>query len=180
MRRVTLVRGVPEAIQERVRRRYEAEIERLSTVGFHEYCFYTELQRPYSFVRDFAIFVMMRMQGEIVSRQPQLRIGGAYALLHHTSPPTLALPMGMGVKFYSGFVDRFALISANFPSMAIPEDNPSVQKHGDRVSLEEAWQLHQRRARDNVALGRSLRGMDFDHFAELSKLEEDALMQLGK
>ena len=39
MRRVTLVRGAPEAIQERVRRRYETEIERLSTVGFHEYSF---------------------------------------------------------------------------------------------------------------------------------------------
>lgn len=172
----TLVREVPEATQRRVRERYADDMRQLSAIGFTEYCFYAELLRPYSLIRNFPMVVLMRMQREVISRYPRLRAAGSYILMRHDSPPTIALPMGMGLKLYTGFTDRFVLVSANFRSYAIPESDPLLQKHGDDVSVEEAWDLHRRRAEDNVGLGRTFREASYEHFAEMSEIEEHAVL----
>jgi hypothetical protein len=172
----TFLRDVPETTQRRVRERYADDIRQLSAAGFSEYCFYSELLRPYSLIRDFPMLVLMRLQREVISRYPRLRAAGSYLLMQHDSPPTIALPMGMGLKLYTGFIDRFILVSASFRSYAIPENNPLVQKHGYDVSIEEVWRLHRRRAEDNLALGRTFREASYEHFAEMSALEENAVL----
>lgn|SRR5687768_4373909 len=171
----TLVSDVPGPIRERVRQRFAADIQRLSALGFSECAFYTELLRPYSLLLNLPMLVMMKMQREVLSRHARFRAGSSYLLLRHDSPPTIALPFGLGVKLYTGFNDRFILISANFPSHAIPDNNPLVQKHGDKVTLEEVWQLHQRRARDNVTLGRTIQDATYDAFVQMSATEENAI-----
>jgi hypothetical protein len=172
----TFLRDVPEATQKRVRERYADDIQQLSTAGFSEYDFYSELLRPYSLIRDFPMLVLMRLKREVISRHPGLRAAGSYMLMRHDSPPTIALPMGMGLKLYTGFTDRFIVVSASFRSYAIPENNPLVQKHGDDVSIEEAWHLHRRRADGNLALGRTFREASYEHFVEMSALEESAVL----
>lgn len=171
----TLTREVSDATKAKVRQRYGADIQRLSALGFREYCFYTELLRPYSLILNFPIVVMMKMQREVVSRYPRLRAGGSYLLLRHDSPPTMALPFGMGVKLYTGFNERFTLITANFKSLAIPDNNPLIQKHGDVVPLYEAWQLHQRRTQDNINLGRTFQDATYELFVQMSEQEENAM-----
>jgi hypothetical protein len=65
---------------------------------------------------------------------------------------------------------------ADFRSYATPVSDRLLQKQGNDVSIEEAWQLHRRRAEDNVGLGRTLREASYEHFVEMSEIEENAVL----
>lgn len=89
-------------------------------------------------------------------------------------PSTIALPLGLGVKLYTGFTDGTLLVSASFASCLQPAVD-SVVKHASKVPLDEAWTLHQRRAEEMERQGKQiLQALDFDRYVEMSRHEESA------
>jgi len=173
---VAYASDVPPAVQRRVRRRYAADFRQLASLGFADFIYYSEIMkaRPMSV----AMLVLMVLRREVVFRHEGLRFGASYLLMQHDGPFAVALPMGMGVKFYTAFTDGSLLIASSFPSEAIPYDGRSVQKYTDNTSLEAAWHAHCVRVEDAVSAGKTTRRVTtFDEFVELSLQEEAALAE---
>ena len=94
-------------------------------------------------------------------RRPRLQAAASFLLLRHTEPETVALPMGMGVKLYSGFADGTLVITASFVSTAVPRANTGVRKQAEEMSIPGAWQRHQERVAAFTANGAILRADSF-------------------
>ena len=172
----TYIRDVPKSTQTRVRARYADDLGRLSSLGFSELLFYSEVLKARPF--HFAVLALMLLRREVVFRHQGLRMGAAYLLMKHEASHTVALPMGMGVKFYTPFADGSLLIATTFPSEAIPRAGRSVEKHVDNASIDEVWPPHLARVNAAIANGKATRPTStFEEFVALSLQEEGVLAE---
>jgi hypothetical protein len=126
----------------RVRARYASDMKELYSLNFREVCFLSESLGPFSLLLLFPIAILMRASGEVmVSRRP-LRIAAAYSLFGYQEFGTYAQPMGLGVKFYTGFTDGTALVTSNFESQDMTTER--LLKIGRPQPLPWAWVFHQK------------------------------------
>jgi hypothetical protein len=175
MKPITCVEDVPPAIERRVRARYADQVHAMEQLGFHELCCYSELLGDYSLLRNLGNVIFMRIKGEVLYRRPRLQAAASFLLLRHTEPETVALPMGMGVKLYSCFVDGTLVITASFVSTAVPRANTGVRKQAEAMSIPGAWQRHQERVAAFTANGAILRADSFAAYVAMSRQEEASL-----
>jgi hypothetical protein len=161
-------------IQTRVRRRYSRECGALLANGFDELCFYSERLGAYSALLYLPMTLLMLFKGEVLGGHGRFDLGGSYLLMRHRNPGTIALPLGLGIKLYTGFTDGTLLISASFAS-CLQSSGGSVVKHASKQSIDETWALHQRRVREAGGQGKQvLQTLDFDRFVEMSRQEDSA------
>ena len=159
---------------ERVRTRYQREMDELRSLGFRELCFLTEALAPFSMLTIFPALIMMWGNGEVMVSKPPLRLAAAYSLLVNREPGTYAQPMGMGVKFYSGFADGMAVVTSNFVSRALRTTR--LVKTGQAQSVPMAWTSHRRLIEQLRSEGRELRTtLAFDDYRLISRSEMDAM-----
>jgi hypothetical protein len=179
MRPVTFMEEYDPGLQQRVRERYAAVTLALAALGFRELCCYSEVLANYSLVLSLPVVILMRMKGEVLKRRPRLRASASYLLHHHPRPQTIALPLGLGVKFYTGFKDGTVLITANFASQAVARRGSQVLKHARTMPVPEAWQTHQRRV-EHAATARPLvSGYSFAAFVAMAQQEERGCVMRG-
>jgi hypothetical protein len=176
MKPITCVEDVPPAIERRVRARYADQVDAMEQLGFHELCCYSELLGDYSLLLSLGNVIFMRMKREVLYRRRRLQAAAAFLLLRHTNPETIALPMGMGVKLYSGFADGTLVITANFVSTAVPRANTGVRKQAEVMSIPRAWQRHQERVATFRTNGAMLSADSFGVYIAMSR-QEDASLQ---
>jgi hypothetical protein len=170
---ITYAADVAPGTQTKVRSRYADAARELTALGFQELCFYSERLRPYSLLLNFPMIMFMKMSGEVLSSHPRLQVGASYLLFRHSTPPTVALPMGMGVKLYTGFDDGTLLVTTSFTSMTVPDESRPVHKSGGKLTVAEAWQLHRERAEHAVKIGKRVQpGDSFEAFVDFSRREE--------
>jgi hypothetical protein len=159
-------------IQSRVRRRYSREYEALAAHGFEELCFYSEQLGTFSAVRQLPMTLLMLINREVLGGHGHFDAGGSYLLMQHRRPATIALPLGLGIKLYTGFTDGTVLISANFDSCLEPGDD-RVVKHAATLPLDENWTLHQQRVEKIKRSGcHVVETLDFDRYVEMSRRED--------
>lgn len=135
MRPVTYVPDVPPAIERRVRVRYADQVHALTELGFEELCCYSELLGNYSLLHSLPTVILMLSRREVLSWRPRLQAAVSFLLLRHRHPETIALPLGLGVKFYTGFADGTLVLTASFVSIAVPRANTGVRKQSEEMSL---------------------------------------------
>ncbi len=82
--------------------------------------------------------------------------------------------MGMGIKFYSGFLDGSVILTSNFVSSAVPRAGSKITRLPPQHSLKATWDSHrtavQRKLQDVDTLAEI---MEFEHYVEMSAIEED-------
>jgi hypothetical protein len=158
----------------RVRARYASEMNELHGLGFRELCFRIESLGPFSLLTLFPILLAMRSNNEVTVQKSPLRIAAAYALMTHQEFCTYAEPLGLGVKFYTGFTDGLALVTSNF--MTQEADNPRLRKMGRAQPLQWAWGFHQKQIEQLRTQGHELQArLTFDDYSIISKVEIDSL-----
>jgi hypothetical protein len=168
MRQIAYVHQQDPSIQSRVRQRYSRECRALAAHGFEELCFYSEQLGNYSALLYFPLTLLMRFKGEVLGGHGRFDAGGSYVLMCHAHPRTIALPLGLGLKLYTGFTDGTVLISANFASCLQTSGSPVV-KHAAQLPLDEAWSLHQQRVAEMEGHGKqALQALDFDRYVDAS------------
>jgi len=161
-------------LQARVRARFAREIEALRGFGFRPLCTYLEQLEAFSALLRLPMLALILSHREVVVFPTPLRIAAAFALMHQPEPPTLATPMGMGVKLYTGFTDETLLISSSFQSYAVPRSGGRIEKLSSPGDLSETWRRHAYRVREIVANGKvPLAHASFDAYVEISRREED-------
>ncbi len=162
-------------LMERARTRFADETSRLRAFGFAEFGCYTELLPNYSLLTHFLIYLLAKVNREIVRVESPLRFAMSQPLLVHRETATYALVFGMGVKFYTLFSDGTGLISVNFPSNPIQDMPRKLYKYPAPRSLEECWQAHQRDIAEFQRTGRQLDDkITFEKYATISRREEEA------
>ena len=161
--------------QARVRTRFAKDIEALMKLGFRELCFYREEFGLFSSWIGLPMFLLMLIKREVLGLDRHLRASASFILLTHKSPTTVVVPLGLGIKLYSGFRDRTLLISANFSSCAASHET-RVVKHASAMSVDEAWTRHQQRVRALEIEGKAVdESARFDQYVEWSHQEEAAI-----
>ena len=135
------------------------------------YCL--EEDRPYSVILHLPVLLLAFRRELILFRRP-LRLAVGNALLFHADPPTAALCMGLGVKFYSRLPDGTLLITSDFRTHAVPRPGAAIVRLSIFDSIEAAWAAHRDRVGD--AFGQSRfppRRPGFREYVEMSHREED-------
>jgi hypothetical protein len=161
-------------IQSRVRHRYAGECRDLSALGFEELCFYSEQLGPYTGLFYFPMTLLMLYKGEVLGGHGRFDVGGSYMLMYHRHPSTIALPLGLGIKLYTGFTDGTLLVSTSFASCLQPSDD-TVVKYSSKQPADETWRQHQERIAEMEARGKQVRpAFDYERFVEMSRQEEGA------
>ena len=116
----------------------------------------------------------MMFRKEVVVFPKPARLGIANILLSHSSPSSIASITGLGIKFYSVFVDGTLLVSASYRSPLVPGPNSRIIKNPDCQNAKEAWLAHNRKAAELGARGLTLRSIF--SFADYVDIE---MMKLG-
>lgn len=161
-------------IQVRIRARYARDIESLTKVGFRHLCYYLEQLGPFSAVFQLPMLLLMLLHREVLTIQSPLRISPGFILLYHTNPPTIALPMGMGIKLYTGFTERSILITCTFSNAGVPSPSPYIRRIETTKGLDEAWQLHQANVSEVERKGKVvLPQVSFNSYVDMSRREEE-------
>ena len=161
-------------IHSRIRARYSRNIEALTMLGFRQLCYYIEQLRPFSAVFQLPMLLLILGHREVLIIQSPLRISLGFILMYHTNPPTIALPMGLGIKLYTDFADRSMLISYTFPSPAVSQQSPLIRRISTTKGLDEAWRLHQNQVRDLEGIGRMVHPQtSFNSYVDMSRREEE-------
>lgn len=161
-------------IQSRIRARYVHDIESLTALGFRHLCYYSEQLKPYSAVLQLPMLLLMFAHKEVITIQSPLRISAGFILLYHTDPPTIALPMGLGIKLYTDFSDRSIQISYTFPSPAVSRPSLLIHRIAATKGLDEAWRLHQSQIHDLEGNGKVvLPQTSFNSYVDMSRREEE-------
>ncbi len=161
-------------LQLRVRARYVREITSLEALGFHPLAFCLEELGPLSALLRFPILLLMLLKREVIVIRPPLRLAVANILLFQSSPPSIALLMGMGVKIYTAFSDNSLLISTTFSNEAIPLSHTLIIRVFTSGNLHEAWELHRSHVSKLEAGGRTANAtISFSSYVDYSRREED-------
>ena len=158
----------------RIRARYSNDVKSLSALGFCQLCFYLEQLGPYSAALQLPMLFLMLAKREVLVLPSPLRLAAGFILLCQTEPPALALPMGIGVKIYTDFMDRTLLISCTFSSYAVPRPGSLITKLTTPDGIDEAWRLHKQRVLQLEGNGKSaVPHPSFESYVEMSRREED-------
>jgi hypothetical protein len=118
--------------------------------------------------------LLMLYKREVLGGHGRFDVGGSYILMYHRHPSTIALPLGLGVKLYTGFTDGTLLVSASFDSCLQPSGD-TVVKYSSRLPLDEVWRQHQQHVAEAEAQGKQVRpAFNFERYAEMSRQEDGA------
>lgn len=163
------------ALMEKARARFADEINRLRALGFSEMSCYTELLPKYSLLTYFLVYLLAKINRELIRVESPLRLVMSQPLLFNRAESTVALVFGMGVKFYTLFTDGTGLISTSFPSRPIQDMQLKLYKFAGPRSLGECWQAHQAEMASFIQMGRQLdEALSFEKYVAISKREDQA------
>jgi hypothetical protein len=117
----------------------------------------------------------MFLKREVMRLEKSLQVNASFILMSHNDPPTVCVPLALGVKMYTGFTDRTLLISANFQSGAPSNEAVGVLRNSSKVAVADAWRTHQQQVLALEAQGKQAhRRIAFDYYVEISRQEEMA------
>jgi hypothetical protein len=162
------------SLQTRVRERYQRQTTALQAMGFRHLAYCLEVMGAFSALLQLPVLVLAGVHREVLVVRRPLRLAAANLLLSHNDPPSIALCMGMGVKFYTSFSDGTLLISSDFTSHAVPRPGSRIVRLLPSATLGETWNVHKVRASELATDARRLPlSVDFRDYLEMSRVEED-------
>jgi hypothetical protein len=163
-------------IQSRLNKRYGAEISALKNLGFHHLAYCLEDHGAFSALTQFRIIPLALSHGEILTIKWPFRLASANILMAFENPPSIALCMGMGIKFYSAFYEGTVVISSTFMSAMVPRDGSKVIRLPPKRSLQETWSAHKAEVMKQSHQAEFLTDvMTFGDYVLMSGFEVDSL-----
>lgn len=164
-------------VQSRVRTLHASKIASLQNLGFQHFAFCLESLPPYSAISKFPIVLMMFRKEVLVFPKPA-RLGIANILLGYSSPSSIATTTGLGIKFYSVFIDGTLLISSTYRSPLVPSPDSRIIKNPHSQTAEEAWLAHKQKAAELGAQSLTLRSLSsFADYVEIEKMKLEMVME---
>jgi Zn-dependent protease len=165
-------------VQSRVRTLHASKIASLQDLGFQSFAFSLESLPPFSAISKFPLVLMMFRKEVLVFPQPA-RFGVANILLSHSGPSSIATTTGLGIKFYSVFVDGTLLISSTYRSPLVPSPGSRIIKNPHSQTVEDAWLAHRQKAAELRARGLAPRSLSsFADYVEIEKIKLGMVIEI--
>jgi hypothetical protein len=162
-------------IQDRVRSKYRVSIAELKALNFEELCFFRETVRGFGLANGLTgpLSVLAALPKEVAKIGKDLSVSLFMPLLVSREYDTYVAPFGLGTKFYTSFRDGTCLITANFASQAITDDEAKLYKFAQPCSIAAAWKYHRTQVDKLTASGKQRNyHLSFDNFVELTSRED--------
>ena len=168
-------------IHDRVRRKHEVIIDELKLLNFQEFYFYGETVGALGFspwgLAGF-LGVLVALFKEVTRVERNLDVTLFNVLMGSRAYATYAGPFGLGVKFYTGFTDGTCVITANFESPAIHDEQEGLYKFALPQSVASAWSMHKDRVNILCADGKQKNEpLSFAGFLKLAQHEDDYMVR---
>lgn len=160
-------------LEQRIRRRYQSEIDQLESLGF-DYLFSDG--ETFSIFRLLLLFpalvlIMMRSKREVITIKDGTKVLMGYPVYISKNKTAYGYVSGLGTKFYTVFQDGTLLVSKAY----IDGDyisGPMIRKYAKKASIGETWADHQQRIAELEAEGKRVdRQTSFQVYAGLSYKE---------
>ena len=165
-------------VQSRVRTLHASKIASLQDLGFQSFAFSLESLPPFSAISKFPLVLMMFRKEVLVFPEPA-RFGVANILLSHSAPSSIATTTGLGIKFYSVFMDGTLLISSTYRSPLVPSPGSRIIKNPHSQNAEDAWLAHREKAAELRARGYAPRSLSsFADYVEIEKIKLGMLIEI--
>lgn len=133
-------------LQVRLDERYAAQVTALKDLGFFHLAYAAEVHGPFSAFRMFNFIFPALQHGEILHFPWPFRLASANLLMETPNPPTIALCMGLGTKFYTIYEDGSIILSTGFHSRRVPKPGSKFTKVPTQATLARTWNLHKEEA----------------------------------
>lgn len=163
-------------IERRIQTRYQTEISQLTDLGFN-YAFsdgeYFSLFRLILILPALTL-IHMKSNGEVIFLQDGIKLVMGHPVLISNRPMAFSEASGLGVKFYTAFLDGTLLVSKAYADADMPA-GPMIRKYADKASISEVWDKHQERIEELVVKGKQIdRQTNFEFYAEIEYKETAA------
>ena len=165
-----------KGIQSRLDKRYATNIQALQDLGFYHLAYCQEDHGPFSALKHSLAAILAMQKKEVLLINWPFRLSLANVLMAAENPPTIALCMGLGVKFYSSFYDGTVMISSDFSSRSFPQAGANILRLPSQGNLTDTWAAHQAKA---LAISEDMEflseKMSFGDYVLMSNFEEQAV-----
>lgn len=167
-------------IIDRVRQRHQPALQALQRLNFAEYGFFGETVQAMGFsplgLSGF-VGTLFAIFNEVSKVEWNLDVTVFNVAMASRDEAAYAAPFGLGVKFYTGFSDGTCVISANFESQPIRDEQHKLYKFVAAQTIESAWLGH----RKQVDVFRTEGKQKIDHpsfagFLQLTQREDDYML----
>jgi hypothetical protein len=160
-------------LEQRIRRRYQSEIDQLQGLGF-DYQFSDGETFPlFRFVLIFPALVVFAMwcKREVMTIHDGTKHLVGHPVYISKNKTAFAEPCGLGTKFYTAFQDGSLLISTTYAAVGMPA-GPMIERHGRKAGISDTWSAHQQRIAELEAEGkRTERQTSYQAYAEIEHKE---------
>ena len=170
--RIECVQIFSPALDQKIRARYQAEIDALSRLSFNYFCSYAGTFSAFRLllVLPALVTLMSLVMREVIWLGRDGKIGSCNPVMTASDGSAYAEASGLGVKFYTAFTDGTFLVSANHESFNC--EGPVMTKRWRVATVSEAWAGHRSSIEEFEAAGRSVdRRIDFRTFADMNQRE---------
>ena len=169
-----------QEIQDKVRVKYRASIQTLKLLNFDELCFFRETARALGLSNGplGLLGVLAALPNEVSRIGRDLSANLFFLLQVSREYDTYVSSFGLGTKFYTGFTDGTCVITANFDSPAINDDQEKLYKVAETCSIAEAWHRHRARVTKLTESGKQRSyHLSFEEFARLARKEDHYMVK---
>jgi hypothetical protein len=168
-------------IIDRVRKRRQSAIQALKGLKFDEYAFFGETVQAFGFSPlglTGVLGMFVALFNEVAKVEWNLDVTIFNVVMASRDDSAYAAPFGLGVKFYTSFSDGTCVISANFESQPIHDQQHKLYKFAASQSIGSAWLGHTRQVDAFCAEGKQkIEHLSFAGFLQLTQREDDYMVQ---
>lgn len=167
-------------IIDRVRKRHHQPIYALKQLHFEEYAFFGETVHAFGFspLGLSGVFGMFfAILNEVAKVDWNLDVTIFNVVMASRDESAYAAPFGLGIKFYTGFSDGTCVISANFESAAIRDEQQKLYKFVAAQTVESAWSNHRKQVDAFCMQGKQkIEHLSFAGFLQLTQREDEYMI----
>ena len=169
-------------ILDQVRSKHRVSIAELKRLGFSEFCFFEERLQALGFsplgLTGF-LGMLIALFKEVTKIESDLSVSIFNLVLGYQEYPTYACPFGMGVKLYTSFADGTCIISANFESPRIHDDQEKLYKFAAARTVEATWMDHKRWVDKLISEGKQKNEyLSFASYRKLAEQEDQYMLKI--
>jgi hypothetical protein len=160
-------------IEQRIRTRYQSEIDQLKDLGFD---YHFSDGETFTLIRLVLLLPALVVFAMWCKREVMTIHDGTKHLVGHPvyiskNKTAFAEPSGLGTKFYTTFQDGSLLISTTYADGGMPA-GPMIERHGQKASISETWASHQQRIAELETEGKRVdRQTGYQAYAEIEHKE---------
>lgn len=179
---ITYQQTADNEIHDQVRRKHWMSINELKRLNYEEFYFFGETIQalgfsPLGLAGFFGMLVALFK--EVAKVEGNLSVSVFNLVMASRKNATYACPFGLGVKFYTGFMDGTCIVSANFDTPAIHDEKEKIYKIAMPRTVAATGMDHQRWVNKLILEGKQLNEhLSFAGYLKLAQQEDSYMLRI--